>query len=327
MISNSNNSQVGFGFRSYLPFPLNFINRVLPLCFKFAPDSYVAIDEEKLCGLIMMKPQERNPQSWRISKLFLDENRYDAGRQLVSFVIAKYGALGANTFTVKVEDTNEELLELFSKGCGFRACGSEQIWELQEYKLKSSELSLNKCFFRPFKNCDSKAVSILYNDLLFPHFRYSLSKKPQEFENILFSGLHKTSFFNYVLEDGSKHTVVGFFSIKTDDNEIFSLEVNISGAYEEYFVDVVNFAISRIMMRTKHFKLYFVNKKYQINGTKFEKYLKESGFTNIKNQVVLVKDYYKRINENEKYSKPAIAFSEISRSQKPAFKVDLHTSV
>jgi hypothetical protein len=33
----------------------------------------------------------------------------------------------------------------------------------------------------------------------------------------------------------------------------------------------------------------------------------------------MVKDYYKKVSENEKYTKPAIAFSEIN--QNPAFKV------
>ena len=72
-------------------------------------------------------------------------------------------------------------------------------------------------------------------------------------------------------------------------------------------------------MRKKNFKLYFRNKKYQTNGSKNEKYLAENGFKNVKSQIVLVKDYYKRIQEDDRYTKPAIAFSEISR--KPAFKI------
>ena len=73
------------------------------------------------------------------------------------------------------------------------------------------------------------------------------------------------------------------------------------------------------MMRRKKFNLYFLNKKYQTNGAKTEKFLSENGFKNVKNQIILVKDYYKRIAEDERYSKPAIAFSEITR--KPAFKI------
>lgn len=317
MISNLSSADVAFGYKSYVPFPLNFINRIIPLGMKFASDSYVAIEEDRLCGLVTLKPQEKNPQSWRISKLFLDENGYDVGRQLVSFAIAKYGAMGANTFTVKVDEEHEELLELFSKGCGFRVCSSEQLWKMEEIKVSSN--SLDKGFFRPFKNSDASAAAGIYNELIFPHFRYSLAKKPGEFENVICSGLYSTSFFRYVLEDSSKHSIKGYFSIQTSDNENFILNVDLVSAFDNYLGDVINFSLSQIFMRKKKFNFYIRNKKYQTNGTKIEKYLKENGFVNVKNQVVLVKDYYKRIQENEKYSRPAIAFSEISR--KPAFKI------
>ena len=317
MISNFSNADVSFGYKTYVPFPLNIINRFLPLRFKFAKDSYVATEDGKICGLVTIEPQPKNPQAWRITKLFLDENAYDAGRQLVSFVIAKYGAMGANTFIVKVDENQEQLLELFSKGCGFRACASEQLWKMQEIRL--SPPSLDKGFFRPFKNHDAPATVSIYNDLIFPHFRYSLAKNASEFENLVFSGLHKTSFFRYVIEDCSQHSIKGAFSIQTDDNENFILNVDLVSAFDEYLSDVINFSISQILMRKKNFNLYFKNKKYQVSGNKFEKYLVENGFINVENQIVLVKDYYKRIQEDERYSKPAIAFSEIGR--KPAFKI------
>ena len=44
MISNMSSADVGFGYKSYVPFPLSWINRLLPLRFKFATDSYVAIE-------------------------------------------------------------------------------------------------------------------------------------------------------------------------------------------------------------------------------------------------------------------------------------------
>ena len=317
MISNLSSADAILDYTAYVPFPINLINRCLPLSLKFAQDSYVAIEDDKITGLITLKPQVKNPQSWRISKLFLDENGYDTGRQLISYVIAKYGAMGANTFTVKVDENHEQLLELFSKGFGFRVCASEQLWKMEEVKLTSQ--SLDKGFFRPFKNSDASVAASIHNELISPYFRYSLARTPAEFENIICSGLYKTSFFKYVIEDRSKHSVKGYFSIQTSDNENFILNVDLVSAFDDYLCDVINFSISQILMRKKKFNLYFRNKKFQTNGNKIEKYLMENGFKNIKNQIVLVKDYYKRIQEDERYSKPAIAFSEMSR--KPAFKI------
>ena len=316
MIYNFSNANGAFGYNMCVPFPLNWINKLLPLRFKFTSDSYVAIDENKLCGLVMLKPQKNNPQSWRISKLFLDENGYDIGRQLVSYAVVKYGAMGANTFSAKVDENHEELLELFSKGCGFRACASEQLWKMEEIKLNTP--SLDKGFFRPFKDSDAKIIADTYNELIFPHFRYSLARTACEFENKICNGLHKTSSFKYVLEDKSEHSIKGYFCIQTDDNENFVLDVDLVSAFENYLPDVINFSISQIMVRRKKFNLYFLNKKYQTNGSKTEKFLNDNNFKNVKNQIVMVKDYYKRVSENEKYTKPAIAFSEIN--QNPAFK-------
>lgn len=317
MISNLSSSGVAFGYKSYIPFPISLVNKFMPLRMRFVPESFVATSDDKLQGLITIKAQENNPFSWRISKLFFGENGYDTGRQLVSYAIAKYGALGANTFSVKVDENHEELIELFSKGCGFRVCASEQLWKMEEIKL--SEPALDKGFFRPFKDSDAKSVMNIHNDLIFPHFRYSLAKTDAEFENVVFSGLHKTSYFKYVIEDASKHSIKGYFCIRTVDNENFILDVDLVSAFDEYLSDVINFSISQILMRKKNFNLYILNKKYQVSGAKTEKYLAEKGFKNVKNQIVLVKDYYKRIQEDERYSKPAMAFSEISR--KPAFKI------
>ena len=319
LMSNISSADCGFGYSMCVPFPVNIINKILPLKFKFTSDSYVAIEENKLSGLVMLKPQKNNPQSWRISKLFLDENGYDIGRQLVSYAVVKYGAMGANTFCAKVDEDNEELLELFSKGCGFRACASEQLWQLKEVKLQSS--SLDKGFFRPYKDSDAKTIAGIYNDLIFPHFRYSLSKMPQEFAPDICAGLSSTSCFRYVIEDSSKNSIKGFVTIKTSDNKNFVLSVNLVSAFDEYLPDAINFAISQIMIRKKHFNLYIKNKKYHTCGSKIEKYLKENGFENVQTRIVLVKDYYKRIHEDERSSKPAIAFSEINRN--PAFKTSL----
>ena len=56
------------------------------------------------------------------------------------------------------------------------------------------------------------------------------------------------------------------------------------------------------MMRRKKFNLYILNKKYLTNSAKTEKFLRDNNFEKVKTQIVLVKDYYKRITENEKYS-------------------------
>ena len=177
----------------------------------------------------------------------------------------------------------------------------------------------DKSFFRPFKNTDAQAVAILCNELISPYFRYSLEKKKQEFYDLMFSGLSKNTYFKYVLEDNSKNPIKGYFSIQTDDNKNFILDINLIQPYIEHYPDVINFCIGQILMRKKDFNLYILNKKYQSTSSKTEDYLTSNGFECINHRIVMVKDFYKRIQEPERFGKPAIVFNDIGR--KPAFKI------
>ena len=69
----------------------------------------------------------------------------------------------------------------------------------------------------------------------------------------------------------------------------------------------------------KDFNLYIINKKYQNTASKTEEYLNTNGFECINHRIVMVKDFYKRIQEPERLAKPAIVFNDIGR--KPAFKI------
>lgn len=313
MISDAQNGEITFGFRSFIPFPINFINSLLPLSLKGLTESFVATDEGQIKGMISLKPQRGNPHSWNICNLFLGKNSYDAGRQLIGYATAKYGAMGANTFTVRVDEDLDELMELFSKGCGFRMCSSEHLWKMNEVKLVKS--NIDKGFFRPFKNSDAQEAANIHNDCIFPHFRYSLAKKRQEFYDVICSGLCNTATFKYVFEESG--SIKGFFKVQTDDNLNFLLEVDLVQGYDDYFAEIINFAIGQILARKKDFNFYILNKKYQISGAKFEDYLSKNNFSGVKNRIVMVKDYYKKIQEEQRSQKPAIVFTDISR--KPAF--------
>lgn len=313
MISDRQNGEITFGFRSFIPFPINFINNLLPLNFRKLSESYVAIDDKQIKGMISLKAQRGNPHSWNICNLFLGKNSYDAGRQLVGYATAKYGAMGANTFTVRIDEDLDELMELFSKGCGFRMCSSEHLWKMDEVKLVKS--TIDKGFFRPFKNSDALEAANLHNDCIFPHFRYSLARKKQEFYDVIFAGLSSASVFKYVFEDNG--AIKGFFKVQTEDNLNFLLEVDLVQGYDDYYAEIINFAIGQILMRKKEFNFYVLNKKYQISGAKFEEYLCKNGFSGVKNRIVMVKDYYKKIQEEQRSQKPAIVFTDITRN--PAF--------
>ena len=71
MISDGQNGEITFGFRSFIPFPINFVNNLLPLNLRKLSESYVAIDDKQIKGMISLKAQRGNPHSWNICNLFL----------------------------------------------------------------------------------------------------------------------------------------------------------------------------------------------------------------------------------------------------------------
>lgn len=317
MISLLNTAEPPSFLRYFLLFPFDIIQNILPIKLKKLPESFVSIENKAVNGMISAQAERGNPYKWNIKELFLDKNSYAAGRQLVDYILAKYGAMGANTFCVVVDDSHEELIDLFSKGCGFRLCSHETVWKMNE--ITFSEPSLSGDNFRPFKNSDAAQVCELYNDLIYPHFRYSLARDKAEFHDRIFQGLSPVTCFKYVVDDLKTKRIKAYIEIQTTDNYNYILDIVVSQAYDDRLSDIVNFTVSQIVRRKKEFCLFIFNRKYMVNSKKYEEYLKEHKFSVLQNNMVLVKDFFKSIRQEEKISKPAIAFSEIKG--KPAFSL------
>lgn len=294
--------------------PLSNLQNILPLMLKKFPEAYVSIDNEQLNGMILLKASYGNPFKWNITKLYLAKNSYTAGRQLIDYVLAKYGAQGANTFCVTFNNNYEELLDLFSKGCGFRLCSHENLWKMSQLRLSRVE---SDDIFRPFKNSDSKEVCDLYNDGIYPHFRYSLSKEPDEFKEKLLQGFSNSTSFKYVMTDEYTKKIKSYIEIQTTDNYNYTLDVILPSPYEKLYPTVLSFAINQIVRRKKDFNMFLWNKNYMTTAKTYAEFLRNQGFSHIQNNVVLVKDFFKTINSCEKITKPAIAFNEINTN--PAF--------
>ncbi len=301
--------------RVLLPFPVDVLHKLLPVPMKCRPESYVAIEDGKLNGMIALKPNKGNYRKWKIIKLILNENSFLTGRQLIEYAITQYGANGVNTFIVNIESSQQEVLELFSKGCGFKFCSFEQLWKMN--KIVLSEPALANTLIRPFKNSDAEAVCELYNEGIYSQFRNSLCKSKKEFYNTLFVGVEKISTYKYVLENKTNKNITGYILIKTEDNYNYMLELTLSSMYDDNFNELIGYAMNQISRRTKKFNLFVINKKYKQNSIAFEKYLEESGYELKQSQSVLVKDYFKRIEQNEQQFGPAIIFTNIKG--KPAY--------
>ena len=273
----------------------SLIHGLFPLKYKFMQESFILLKDEEILGLITVTPTSGNPYRINITKLIFKQNMYDVGKQLVEFIIARYGAKGAASFIVTVDQSHDELLDLFMQGCGFRQCSYENLWKLDNFKPQS----FTKAHFRYCQNSDAKYVAGLYNAELKNLYKPSLERLKTEYTEPFFSGLSNGYKNRYVLEEPEKEKIIAYLSVTTNDNYNFIIDMSLNDAYNILYDEVINFALSEISARKSKYCAVLKHRQYTKNADNLETYLHERGLDCIQTQCVLVKDFHKQIRQTE----------------------------
>lgn len=272
------------------------LHSILPLKYKCLSESYILLENNEILGLITIIPTSGNPYKINITRLIFKQNMYNVGKQLVEFIIARYGARGAVSFAVTVDQCHVELLNLFMQGCGFRQCSYENLWKLDNFLPKTDK----KAPFRYCQNSDTKSVARLYNAELNNLYKSSLRRNYSEFREPYFAGF--TNFYKnrYVLEENVKNRIIAYLSITTSDNFNFIIDISLNDAYNISYDEVINFALYQISLRKTNFCAFLKHRQYTINADILEKYLHERNLNCIQTQCVLIKEFYKpeKLTEN-----------------------------
>ncbi len=301
-----------------LPYPLKMILRLLPMRWKFLPESYVLIENKEIQAYITVKKARGNHRKWRISKLFLANNANEAGLLLIQYIIAKFGAKGAHTFMAMVEDSQNELIQLFVEGAGFRHCSRQQIWK--STTLHNENTDFGGLIVRPFKNSDAQNIAVLYNEAIQTHFRPSLMRSKKEFHDNFFSGLTSVSEFKYVIENREKKQILAYFTVKTPDNKNYLLDLTVPKGFEYLYPQIISYALRQAKRRTKDLNFYIVNRYYMQTAADLENLLNENAYQPSNNSIVLIKDLFKTVKDHN-FAKQALFYTEIGSN--PAFKSQL----
>lgn len=283
MISFLNNSATDTYINQIMFNPLLPLHHLLPLGWKFLPESFVLKNKKEIKGLITVAPTKCRHKKMVIQKLFFEENSYQDAAELVQYVVSKYKAMGAVSILTKVDDYLPELLTMFVSKCGFNQISYEKLWRITKFP----EAKFNKKEYRSFKNTDAQAVASLYNDALLPHFRPLLSKETSEFKESLFKGLSYFSEYKYVIEDKNTKTIIGCISIQTLDNENYIIDITQASWVDLDINAIINYAVYQIKKRKKRFGIFIKTKRYTNMGEKYEKIFMGNGFNCVQNQIVL----------------------------------------
>ena len=293
----------------FLSVPITYLqNIVYSVHLRKFPETYVVFDNNKnLKGVISVKAQSGNPYKWQIKRLFLDKNSHEEGKQLIEYIIAKFGARGVDTFYISVDDNQNELIDLFIKGCGFRFCSTETLWSVSNVNFMTEEI--NESIFKSFKNSDSQKAADLFNDNLITHYKYSLSKEKDEFNDNLYHGFNSDINFKYIIEDEKNKVLKTFIEIKTIDNKNYFLDTILPPQYADIYPLILSFAVKKILKRNKNFKLYIKNRKYLQGGEILENFFKENRFELLQSNAVLVRDFFKTVREESRSFNNAVVLS------------------
>ena len=273
--------------------PLIPLHHLLPLRFKFLPETYVLKDKKDIKGLITVAPSRCPMRKMEIQRLFFDENAYDVAGELIQYVVSKYKAMGTASFVVKIDDYLPELLKLFVSRCGFSQISYEKLWQ-----IKDADTSYSRNEFRTFRNSDSPTVAALYNESLLPHFRPLLSKDAKEFKEVYFKGLSYFDEYKYVIEDKKLKNIVCYISIHTTDNENYIVDIVQSSWADIDLRAILAFANAQIKKRKNKFNLYVKTKKYTQLGEKYEQEFVQNKFECVQNQIVLTNSSAKIIRDS-----------------------------
>jgi hypothetical protein len=280
--------------------PFRFINQLLPLALKFLPGIYVAMADNNILGLVWLSRDGYRQDRWKIDQVIIDPDyhaAYDVGKQLIYYVVNKYGALGVETFLAYVDLHYPEGLTLL-KECGFRHCTKLHTFLLASIPEELKRRPLQFHGLREAKPSDARKLQELYSETLVPEVRLSLRKSPADLYPPRlgqFARHCKGEFYKrWVVTQGSQDYLYGSVSFSTWDFKNFEISVLASPAWQMGLEDLVAFALQQISKSSSSPKI--TTTVYEFQKQKIT-LLNQLGFEKQGTSEILVKDYWTPIKD------------------------------
>ena len=291
---------------------LDIFQDFMPLALRKSPESYIVVNENNdVKAFITIEVTKGNKHKWFVKQLFLDKNSFDEGKQLIGYVVAKYGALGADTFCVLIDENDETSAELFSKRCGFRLCSREVVWHASDIDLNSTYKWADFC---KLSNFEAKKVADFYNDAILPHFRFSLEQDIDEFKSPILKNPFKKYPQKFVLKNNDK-SILAYLEYHFVNQTDFLVDLIVTKPFENEYLPILKTVISHLKELVPNGNIFVLNRNYMTSAKSFEDVLYGCGFEKAQIKMLLVKDFYKPLKTEEPIVNPAVIFNEIT----PAF--------
>lgn len=269
-----------------------FVNHLLPLRFKFASESFVALIDNEIKGLITLEKDSNSTTRFKITKFILEE--YHLANQLINYVISRYRAMGAGSFYAVVDEKQPDLLNILKNELSFRMCGFEYLFKI------NSQNSNYAPILKTFKQENAKEVCEFYNSNINSFNKPVFKRENYQFQN---------ECFKYIFKD-EEDKVLGYFEVATKNCTDYYINFVIDFSYNVYILDAIKFIYSKIKHKTKNFNLYIKVKDYFMNSKEIISILNENKFELISKSQILAKDYYREIKQDNLFKNAKIIFND-----------------
>ncbi len=296
----------------YLPF--HTINRFLPLSLKFLPEIFVALADRRVLGLVWLSRDGHRQDRWKIEQVIIDPDSYasyDVGKQLIYYVINKFGASGVETFLAYVDPQYDEGLALL-KDCGFRHCTKVHTYQLEGMHETIKHKPILIQGIQEARQADGRKLQELHSETLLPQVRISLRKSPEDLYPTFWERWRRRvqgEFYKrWVISPGAQDYLYGSIALSTWDYKHFELSMAVSPAWEHGAEDLLSFGLQQVYKCAS-------NPKITINAYDFQKsklaVLDTLGFERVNTTEILVKDYWIPLADRElKARNPVLLFAK-----------------
>ncbi len=292
-------SESNLNFSAFSPFPIDFIHHFLPLKFKILSESFVALEDDKIMGLLTVN--KTGGKKVKITRLLLDEGSVSVGKMLVNCVINVYFSKGAENFYVVADETNKSMIDMFCKGCGFKDFGYELSYKISKDEIQLSRSEINFEHIRKMTGNDIKEAKELSDSAVYSCQRSLFCKTTEDFKNPFLKREQ------YVLV--SKNKIFGYFSIIKLNRDDYILDFVITPAYEGYLTDIIEFAEAGLINGSSFKNLYIKLKSCYINFKGLKEILDMEYKINSTNKV-LVKDFL--VSKKREFNLEQMIFNDIT---------------
>jgi hypothetical protein len=258
---------------------------------------YVAVDADKVLGLIGLSQDGFDNRRWWLSPIVIDpsESTYDIGSQLVQYIVNLYGGEGVQSFVAPALADDSPTQGLL-KAAGFRSC--TRLWQYQLPSLAQAAEYLDNAPKSTIRLIEARshhnyAISQVYNDALPPTVRISLGRSPKDFAIPLAHKLTqqlKGHFAKgWVWHDAARDTVYGYVSLTSTNFMDYTLLVVTSPGRTDGYDALVRFGLTQIRQSSQSARVVVS----VLDGQEeLQHALDAAGFQATMPRHLLVKDYW-----------------------------------